>query len=499
MIRNLYSIAILSILFPWLFYHKGIGLNLFLFNMIVIAIYYSSGYFKKKGLNYLLILSGTVLSAFLVVLIHTGMTVFINLVSLFLLSGVLCYPEARSLLNSLRLSFSNIFLSQKMFWTELNRQENRRFRLSIIFKWMKTVFIPIVIIILFIFLYKAANPFFDKHVTSIFTYIGKQLQTIVSFPLLFTFLLGLLISTFLLINNPLKKVIDRDMASDINLLRKKKKQGRFRINGLWTELKAAVFLLIFLNLLILAENIIDIYWVWFNFEWNGDYLKQFVHEGTYLLILSILISIGITLYFFRGNLNFFSRNKMLKILSYIWLFQNIILTVSVGLRNYRYIETFALAFKRIGVFFFLALALLGIFTVMYKIRRRLSAFYLFKVNTAAIYVILVLISVFNWDIIIARYNFRNYEKSFVHLDFLSTLSDNALPFTDRTMEELTAIDKVQKNKFNFEETFMSPYKYYVTEQKRKSQFIQRWESKKMLEWNFAGQRTYKKLMQKKNK
>ena len=489
-------IAGLSIIFTWLFYKTGIALNLFIFNAVIILLYCYLGHLRNGSLNFQTVLSGTILTAFIVLVNHTRMAIIVNLISLFLLSGLLCYPKAKSLLNSIRLSFNNILSSQKSFWSHLNQSEYKYFRLSMLVKWIKIIMIPVLIIILFILLYKASNPIFNKHFLKIIQVIGEYIRKYISFPLLLTFILGLAISIFLLINNPAKTIIDSDSTAGILLQRKRKKSGKFKFNGLRTELMAGIFLLVILNLLILAENCIDIYWIWFNFEWTGEYLKQFVHEGTYLLIISILISTGITLYFFRGNLNFYTGNKLLKWLSYIWLFQNVILTISVGVRNYRYIETFALAYKRIGVFFFLALVLFGIFTVIYKIRHRLTSFYLFKVNSLAVYIVLVIMTVFNWDIIIARYNFRNYEKSFVHLDFLSRLSDNALPYTVKTMDELSAIDKTQKTIFQFGEKYMSPVAYHAKMQTRELEFISKWESKKMLEWSLAGQRAYKKLMEK---
>jgi len=483
----------LSLVFTWLFYKKGVALNLFLFNAFVIIIYYTLGYLNYRSINFLIILSGTILTSFLILLNHTRLSIVMNMTSLFLLSGLLCYPKAKSLVNSARLSFNNILPSQKSFWIRLNHPDNKRIRFTMFLKWVKIIFIPVLIIILFIFLYKTSNPVFEKHFLTVYRFISETLRKIISLPLLLTFILGFFISNFLLFNNPAKKIIDFDTKSSSFLQRARKKSGKFKFSGLRTELKSGIFLLIILNMLILSENSIDIYWVWFNFEWDGEYLKQFVHEGTYLLILSILISIAITLYFFRGNLNFFVRSGILKLLSYLWLFQNVILAISVGIRNYRYIETFALAFRRIGVFFFLALVLFGIFTVIYKIRNRMSGFYLFKVNALAVYIVLVIMAVFNWDIIIARYNFKNYHQSFVHLDFLSRLSDNALPYTVKSMEELQIIDKVQKTMFHFEEKYMSPAEYHTKMMSRKQGFIKAWESKKIFEWHLAGQKAYKKL------
>ena len=61
-----------------------------------------------------------------------------------------------------------------------------------------------------------------------------------------------------------------------------------------------------MNVLLLVVNAIDINWIWFGFKpAPGFDLTQFVHEGTYVLILSILVAMGIVLWFFRRNLNFY--------------------------------------------------------------------------------------------------------------------------------------------------------------------------------------------------
>lgn len=491
-------IAGTALIFTGMFYKTGIALNLVLFNAMIILTHLYLGHFKSRGIVFRIVLTGTILTAFAVLLKHTKMSVIMNMVSLFLLSGILCYPEVKSLVNSVKLSFNNIWSSQLTFFKSINRPENRIFRISVLFRWIRIFILPLLIIIIFILLYKASNPLFNKHFSFIFNSIREKIAAILSFSMFFTFVLGLIISTFLLINIPHQRTRDLDKSSQDKLQRTRRNTGRFKINALRTELKAGIFLLLILNLLILAENIIDIYWVWFNFQWTGEYLKQFVHEGTYLLILSILISIGITLYFFRGNLNFYKKNNLIKLLSYIWLVQNVILAISVGFRNYRYIEVFALAFKRIAVFFFLALVLFGIISVIYKITRRLTSTFLFKVNSVSFYAALVLFSLFNWDVIISRYNFDHYQESFVHLDFMSKLSDYALPYTIKTLDELHTIDGIQKKLFHFEEKFMLPFDYYTNMQTRKSEFIKKWESKKMLEWNLAGQMTYNKLIAEEN-
>jgi len=357
--------------------------------------------------------------------------------------------------------------------------------------------IPLIIIIVFLLLYRFSNPVFDNLLNRFGRFIAEKFNLLfINFDafVILTFIIGMVISIVLFFRFKDEHIIAYDQKGNDDLTRNKSgKKGKFSFNGLKNEYKAAVFLLIVLNLMILVLNVIDIYWVWFNFDWTGQYLKQFVHEGTYLLLFSIVISIVIVLYFFRGNLNFYSKNKFLKYLSYIWLAQNAILTVSVAIRNFWYIQYFSLAYKRIGVIIFLLLTLYGLYSVLIKVKNQKSAFYLFRTNTYTILIILIISSLFNWDSIIAKYNFRHYEKSFVHLDFLSGLSDKSLPYLDKNMEELNIISQFQEDLFPFEFKYMTAEAYHKKIEERKEKFVKDWESKTFLEWNLAEYRAYKKL------
>ncbi len=246
-------------------------------------------------------------------------------------------------------------------------------------------------------------------------------------------------------------------------LSRKRRSFKGRTVALKTEYRSGIVLLVLLNVLISIMNVLDIYNVWLFFEWNGDFLKQFVHEGTWVLIFSILISISIVLYYFRGNLNYYPRRKLLLRLALLWMAQNALLVVSVGIRNMWYIHHFNLAFKRIGVYAFLLLTLFGIATVMYKIMNRKSLKYLFHCNGIAAYVILISLGFFNWDKIIASHNIRHAETAFFHTNFMLELNSSALPELNQSLAKLDAIELDQSEKFNFENYYftMDEYKELV--------------------------------------
>ncbi|RZK18901.1 MAG: DUF4173 domain-containing protein, partial [Hymenobacter sp.] len=211
------------------------------------------------------------------------------------------------------------------------------------------------------------------------------------------------------------------------------RQPNFRHNArpmldLRKEWLAAVASFGLLNALLLVVNVVDIKWIWLGFEpAPGFDLTQFVHAGTYVLIFSILLAAGIMLWFFRRNLNFYRLGlPLLRWGATLWVLQNGVLAISVGLRNYYYIVYTGLAYKRIGVYGFLLLTLFGLGTVLLKIWQRRSAFHLVRLNSWAAYALLLGLAAGNWEIWIAEYNLQ---AGFPRIDigFLLRMPARVLP------------------------------------------------------------------------
>ncbi len=138
--------------------------------------------------------------------------------------------------------------------------------------------------------------------------------------------------------------------------------------ALKNENTTGIISLVLLNVLLLGVNIVDVNFLWLNFQYKvGEPVYRMVHNGTELLIASIVLAMAILLCFFKGNLNFYKRNKWLKYGAYAWIVQNAMLVCSVFLlRDYYYILKHGLAYKRIGVLFFLLMVLVGLLTVFLK-------------------------------------------------------------------------------------------------------------------------------------
>ena len=485
-----------AFLLTGLFYKQYFGLNVLLFDVLFLFWLITTKQLLWKNRNEIIASSGFFLTALFTVLTHSTFSYFMHFMAISVFIGVLNYPKVRSLFHAALISIVSLFQSQGVFAQHLSGTRMKGRTIGGLL-WKARIFIiPIFIIFLFVGLYSFSNPVFGDMINNLglgiqntFNFIFEGLDIF----LLLTFLFCLFISIYLFTRTTNKDLVQQDLNSVEVLQRDKKKQPRwFKLTGLKNEYKAGVFLLLILNALLLILNVLDVYWVWFNFAWEGQTLKQFVHEGTYLLIFSILISIAVVLYFFRGNLNFYTKNRFLKYLGYIWLIQNGILVISVGIRNFRYIEYFSLAYRRIGVIIFLVLVLYGLYTVTRKIQFKKSTFYIFKSNALALYGVLIIASFINWDGMIASYNFKHADTSYLHLNYMASLSDKSLPHLDKPIAELTKINTVQKERYGFEYT-MQPEEYRRIIDNRKLKFKEMWESKNILSWNLPEYTAYKKL------
>jgi hypothetical protein len=244
--------------------------------------------------------------------------------------------------------------------------------------------------------------------------------------------------------------------------------------------------------LLLVVNIIDVNFLWLHFQYaEGKPVYKMVHEGTELLIVSIVLAMAILLFFFKGNLNFYKRNKWLKYGAYAWIIQNAMLVSSVFLRDYYYILKHGLAYKRIGVLFFLLMVLVGLLTVLLKIWNRKTNYFLFRVNAWTGIVVLVLATTIHWDEFIAGYNLKRKNTVDLDVSFLLSLSDKALPLIDTN---IVAIQKRQNdlqalatNRVDCDTCFIEQLK------QREKQFAEKQQQFSWLSWNYADAYTKKYL------
>lgn len=501
-------LIVFAIIFAFLFHRKTLGLNLVLFETLILSWLFYSQQLTLKTFNERLLTGALVLTLTFTIRHHSTWSYLIHFAVFLLFVGGMIAPRMRSLVNVLGMALSNIFLSfHELFQEKETSQSQKISRRSIQLKRLVFYIIPLAIIVSFASLYGFANPDFGAYVDVLF---GKLFEAIryffvnVDFMWLFTFIFGFVLCVFILMRRKNKVLEERDAAALDEKLRVRNSHPGSSIMRLKNEYRAGIFLFGALNILLLLMNLMDIDKVWLHFNFEGQYLKQFVHHGTIVLIIAVLLSIVLVLVFFRGNLNFYQKGVWLKRLCYIWLGQNAILAISAGIRNLYYIQYYSLAYKRIAIIFFLLLVLYGLYSVYIKVRDTRSTFYMVRKNAVVWVIVLCISAGFNWDRIIAKYNFSREDGAFVHLNFLSELSDTALPYLDQPLEKVTSIDAKQmgwiqafssSSRKSYYNVYMTPAKYEMEIEYRKMAFQIQWKKKSWLEWNYAEWDTYQLLQE----
>ena len=484
-----------GIIFVYLFKGQQAGVNVLLFNLVLLGGLYASGRLSSGNRLQLMLSFGALVSALMVLIYGSSMAMAGNVFSLILLMGILADLRITLLLNGFTASVYAVVSAPfnyigHMFINTGNKSSGRS-----IVRFILIFITPLLILFLFVLLYANASPFFNKFTGNFIQHFRTFLELLsryISPASFWIFVAGMIISIGFLYGKSGRMPLLFSEANGMNLYRKRK-PFHGRTSSLKTEYRSGIVLLILLNVLIAIMNVLDIYNVWLFFEWKGEFLKQFVHEGTWLLIISILISIAIVLYYFRGNLNYYPRRKLMLRLALLWMAQNALLVVSVGIRNMWYIHHYNLAFRRIGVYAFLLLTLFGIATVMYKVLNRKSLKYLFHYNGIAAYVILICFGFFNWDKIVASHNVRHTDTAFFHTNFMLSLNSSALPELNQSLKRLDDIQQYQDEKFASSDYYyyypLNEYKTMVIE--RTDDFIAGYPLLSWQGWNVADYRAYR--------
>ena len=457
-----------SIAFNFFFWEETFGINLLLFSLLIIGTTIYTHKKAKYSRPFIYTAIGVLISGIAVSYHCSDMAKFTNITSTLLMIGFANQSKLRTPFYALPTSIANYFKLPKTFYRDIKNLGLLTVRSKSILHYTKLTLIPIAFLILFYMLFKTANPIFKEYTDLIYLSLSEWFTSLfmhISFPWVLFTSWGVSIVGWVVYKSDIKYFIQKEVRLSNTINRSKSKQSKannlFPVGNknkqspmaLKHEYQTALILICLVNVLLFIVNAIDINWIWFNFEYSGDInLSEFVHEGTYLLILSILISIGTILYFFRKNLNYLSGNGTLVVAASIWILQNIILVFSVAIRNIHYITHYGLAYKRIGVFIFLGLTTYGLITLFLKIKNKNSSFFILRHNSWSIYCAFVFMSIINWDMLIVKHNINHSERNNIDIEFLLSLSDKTLPVIDQNIELLDSpqagLNKHYRDRYN---------------------------------------------------
>lgn len=192
-------------------------------------------------------------------------------------------------------------------------------------------------------------------------------------------------------------------------------------------------------------------------------LSEETHERVNAVILSIVMAILVIMFYFKSGFNFDSKAKLMKILAKIWIFLNAVLILSAAVKNYEYIVNYAFTYKRLGVFAFLLLSLIGLGLTFIKIQKRKRNAFLFNTMVWYFYVIILVCSYFNWGGFITSQNMKR--KDFAvnyHFGSVNFSEKNLLKYAEEKNDlklKKNLLDKINNEKAK---TFLSKVGYYKT-------------------------------------
>ena len=500
-----YTVLIGAFLFNLLFWQEKMGVNTLFYDAFLLTALFSLYPEARPVSTVRWLLAGHLICLAMVLLQNTVLSMIAFSVTFLLLVAYVQFVHRSVWYASGSILLNVLFAVPSFFETIQTEKQATKSRLHL-GKWIRFSIIPIVLLLIFYFLYSNSNSMFASFVQKLVNKIGDFFTNFFEFfswGRIGFFILGLFLTTIFLLRNKLSYFVNLEKNKTDELtrnriaLRKRKTNGFISIvNNLLGKFATGMMALknignvglislVLLNVLLFVVNCIDISYIWFGYKFGDKVnLTSMIHEGTGILIASIVLAIIVLLVVFEGNLNFYKKSKYLKWGAYCWIAQNFLLVISVLLRDYYYIHESGLAYKRIGVLFYLALVMVGLITVFWKIYKKKTNYYLFRVNAWAVIVLLVFSTAVDWDEWIASYNISHNKNILLPVDFMVGLSNKALIVLDK---ERTVLKGQQQRLLA--QGVVWPYRMELDEliDWRIKQFKEQQQTYSWLSWNLSDQ------------
>lgn len=326
--------------------------------------------------------------------------------------------------------------------------------------WQKTmafVLIPLILISIFFGIYSAGS----DHFANLFTNI--------EFDINFWQLLAITVLGFFIAFNYWNYVVEKIIYKSNHLLnndfqeKDKIQKSTYSFLDLDAERMSGVISFFALNILLIFFIITYNYEQFYEVSKTPAQLSEETHERVNAVIMSIVMAILVIMFYFKSNFNFDTKAGSMKILAKIWIFLNVILVVSAMVKNSEYIINYGFTYKRLGVYGFLILALIGLIMTFIKIQQKKRNAFLFNTMTWYLYGFILVCSYINWGGIITSENMKR--KDFVvdyHKDKIHFNEKILLKYAEEKKDSKLKAEILNKIKPEQKEKFFSKILYYET-------------------------------------
>lgn len=326
--------------------------------------------------------------------------------------------------------------------------------------WQKTmafVLIPLILISIFFGIYSAGS----DHFANLFTNI--------EFDINFWQLLAITVLGFFIAFNYWNYVVEKIIYKSNHLLnndfqeKDKIQKSTYSFLDLDAERMSGVISFFALNILLIFFIITYNYEQFYEVSKTPAQLSEETHERVNAVIMSIVMAILVIMFYFKSNFNFDTKAGSMKILAKIWIFLNAILVVSAMVKNSEYIINYGFTYKRLGVYGFLILALIGLIMTFIKIQQKKRNAFLFNTMTWYLYGFILVCSYINWGGIITSENMKrkdfvvDYHKNQIHFN-----EKILLKYAEEKKDLKLKAEILNKIKPEQKEKFFSKILYYET-------------------------------------
>ena len=238
---------------------------------------------------------------------------------------------------------------------------------------------------------------------------------------------------------------------------KTQNQNSFSFLGVDFERRSGEITLFLLNVLLLVFIATYNYEQFFEVVQKSN-LSSDTHERVNAVIFSTIMAVGVLLFYFKGGFNFDEKAMNLKKLAKIWILLNGILILCAIIKNSEYVSFFGLTYKRLGVYAFLILAIIGLVISFVKITKQKTNAFLFNQMLWYFYGTIFVCSFINWGNIATVYNIKNEKADF---KFLYSLNYNNKILQEKFPKEMAERSNYEKE-LNDKKPFLSKILYYET-------------------------------------
>lgn len=186
------------------------------------------------------------------------------------------------------------------------------------------------------------------------------------------------------------------------------------------------------NVLFALETVTDLLYLW---GWcalpDGMTYASYAHRGAYPLVVTALLSAGLTIFFFRPGRRT-ERDPAARVLVLLWLAQNLLLTASAVWRLHLYVDVYTLTRLRVAAFVWMGLVGFGLLAIGWRIARGRDNRWLLDVNAIALLAVLLGCAWWPMDGFIARHNVQYCREAggpgrVLDVDYLQQLGPEAIP------------------------------------------------------------------------